>query len=157
MIVLYNSIGKDFYLMYCSNGLQLYSFVLIQELNETRTRSTIELEEVDARYQVDFESRLKEEIQAMRAENDSVVEGARAEAAAFFEKKVNGFGVFSEEKWVRGDGGEVVSRRRFRPCGLRTTFLRERKRFCRQGKRWGWLQGRCDHLFLKKRSSIWVG
>ena len=59
-----------------------------QELNETRTRSTIEIEEVDARFADEYESRMKEAIQQMRAENDAVVQATRQEAESYISRQV---------------------------------------------------------------------
>lgn len=59
-----------------------------QELNETRTRSTIEIEEVDSRIADEYESRMKEAIQQMREENDAVVQATREEAEAYISRQV---------------------------------------------------------------------
>ena len=68
------------------------SFIIVgfswQELNETRSRSTIEIEEVDARFADEYESRMKEAIQQMRAENDAVVQATREEAEAYISRQV---------------------------------------------------------------------
>ena len=54
-----------------------------------RTRTRIEIEEVDGRLQEEYESRLRLAVQDMRAENDNVVQKAREETEAFFARKVS--------------------------------------------------------------------
>lgn len=59
-----------------------------QELNESRSRTTIEIEEVDSRMQHDYDARLADALRQMREENDAQIKATRDEAEAFFQRKV---------------------------------------------------------------------
>jgi lamin B len=59
-----------------------------RELNETRTRTRTEIEEVDGRIAEEYESRLREALQDMRDENDAKIEQARSETEAVFASKL---------------------------------------------------------------------
>jgi len=61
---------------------------MLQELNESRMRTTVEVEEVDSRLQVDYEARLAEALQQMREENDAQIRATRGEAETYFQRKV---------------------------------------------------------------------
>ncbi|KAK2172443.1 hypothetical protein NP493_960g01001 [Ridgeia piscesae] len=60
-----------------------------QELNESRMRTTVEVEEVDSRLQVDYEARLAEALQQMREENDAQIRATRGEAETYFQRKLS--------------------------------------------------------------------
>ena len=61
---------------------------MLQELNESRVRTTVEIEEVDSRLQVDYEARLAEALAQMREENDAQIKATRGEAETYFQRKV---------------------------------------------------------------------
>ena len=60
----------------------------VQELNETRSRTTIDVEEVDGRLQVDYDARLADALKQIREDNDYQIRSSREETENFFARKV---------------------------------------------------------------------
>ena len=62
----------------------------LQELNETRTRTDVTIEEVDGRLHAEYESRLAEALLQMRADAESTIRMTREETEESFLSKVHG-------------------------------------------------------------------
>jgi len=60
-----------------------------KQLEEQRTISRVEIEEVDGRIQQEYESRMREALQQMREENDAAIEQAREDTEAMFAAKLS--------------------------------------------------------------------
>ena len=59
-----------------------------QELNETRTRTTTEIEEVDSGLREEYQAKLAEALQNMREEQNIQIQDVRSEVELLYEKKV---------------------------------------------------------------------
>lgn len=81
-----------------------------QEILETRTRARVEIEEVDGRLQEEYDSRLREAVQDMRAENDAVVQNAKLETEAYFTRKLKEMRELAE----KNDGAAEFARSELR-------------------------------------------
>jgi len=62
---------------------------LEEQLNETRSRKQIEIEEVDSRAKVVYESKLQESLQALRNSYENQMAENRAAFSATYDKKIN--------------------------------------------------------------------
>jgi len=63
-----------------------------QELNETISRTRVEVEEVDSRIMADYDNRLVEALQEMRNQNEEMIRITREETEELFEKKMRDLG-----------------------------------------------------------------
>ena len=70
------------------NSSAYNSCLFFKELNETRTRVKITLDETDASMSKEYETRLADALRQMRAENDYQIRVTREETQEIFEKKV---------------------------------------------------------------------
>ncbi|XP_033749479.1 lamin Dm0-like [Pecten maximus] len=59
-----------------------------QELNETRVRTTQEIEEVDSSVRIDYEAKLQEALQSLREEQDIQLQEVRLEVESLYERKI---------------------------------------------------------------------
>ncbi|XP_060062534.1 lamin Dm0-like [Ylistrum balloti] len=59
-----------------------------QELNETRVRTTQEIEEVDSSVRMDYEAKLQEALQSLREEQDIQLREVRLEVESLYERKI---------------------------------------------------------------------
>ena len=62
--------------------------VVLQELNETRTRLETTIEETDGRVQEDYEHRLREALQELRSQYEEQSRASREETEYMFTSKV---------------------------------------------------------------------
>ena len=60
----------------------------MQELNESRVRMSVSMEEVDGRLQQEYEGKLEEALRHMREENDEQIRMTREETESVFNAKV---------------------------------------------------------------------
>lgn len=90
-----------------------------QELNETRTRTEIQLEEVDGRLQKDYEAKLGEALRQMREENDYRIRVTREETEETFLSKLNELRDLAD----RNDGAASYAREEMRTMRKRIEDL----------------------------------
>jgi len=64
------------------------SYHMCQELNETRTRTTTTIDEMDSGLREDYESRMQEALQQTRMEYEEQIRVVRDEVEDLFERKV---------------------------------------------------------------------
>ncbi|KAL5004817.1 hypothetical protein ScPMuIL_018273 [Solemya velum] len=60
-----------------------------QELAETQTRKTTSIDEIDSGIRSEYESKLQDALQAMRAENEEQIHSVRVEVDTLYERKMN--------------------------------------------------------------------
>ena len=68
----------------------LLSFVF-QELEESRIRTTTQIEEVDSRVEQEYEARLQDALREIRAQHDSDLQSVKVELETLYECKVRFF------------------------------------------------------------------
>jgi len=78
--------------------LEFRSQVHAQELNETKTRSQIEIEEVDGSLSRDYENRLSEALINMREENEYSIRIAREESDAIMGQRLEGLKALASQR-----------------------------------------------------------
>ncbi|KAL3866193.1 hypothetical protein ACJMK2_043515 [Sinanodonta woodiana] len=107
--------------------LSFKSQVYEQELNETRTRTTMEIEEVDSRIHQDYENKVQEMLQNLRSEHEEQLRLVREEVEILYEGKVNELqGSLDRSMSLGGSAKDelIVTRRRLDELGSEVTKLK---------------------------------
>ncbi|KAK3602508.1 hypothetical protein CHS0354_029318 [Potamilus streckersoni] len=107
--------------------LSFKSQVYEQELNETRTRTTMEIEEVDSRIHQDYENKVQEMLQNLRAEHEEQLRLVREEVEILYEGKVNELQGSLDRSMSLGSTAKdelVITRRRVDELGSEVTKLK---------------------------------
>lgn len=65
--------------------------IILQELNETRVRTTREVEEVDSSVRMDYETKLQDALRQMRDESDEKLFVGKQEIETVYERRVRSF------------------------------------------------------------------
>ena len=76
------------------NYVNLFWCHTLQELNETRTRTEITMEEVDGRLSRDYENRLAEALKQMREDYEYQIRSTREETEIVWLNKVNNYIIY---------------------------------------------------------------
>ena len=62
--------------------------ILSQELEESRVRTTTQMEEVDSRVEQEYETRLQDALREIRAQHDYDLQSVKVELEGLYENKV---------------------------------------------------------------------
>ena len=66
----------------------LYISIELQELEEARIRTTTQLEEVDGKYEEEYEARLQDALREIRAQHDYDLQSVKVELETIWQSKV---------------------------------------------------------------------